>query len=154
MASKDKKFVKTKSDITGNKVPKNIEDPDSYLKKTPVWVFKRCDREHEKWSLNKCDNFYEDILDKLISFESMTWSEIMSAAGGRTSGTNSHFELISEMVKEAQRRAMELKLDVDQLFSLRLEGKKRLYGIIDNGKFYIVWYTSDHDIYLSNKKHT
>ena len=84
----------------------------------------------------------------------MTWSEIQSASGGKRAGngTNNHFEYIAEMSKEAQKRAKELHLDVDQLFSLRLTGKERLYGILNNGVFYVLWYDAQHEIYPSVKK--
>ena len=154
MASNKHKSIKHSVKVEGKKIPKNIEDPNSYLKKKPVWVFNRCDRTHDKWSLKKCRNLYEEILDKLIAFEGMTWAEIMKSSGGRRQGTNNHFIKISGMVKEAQDRALEISLNEDQLFSLRLDGKKRLYGIIQNGKFCVIWYTMEHDICLSNKKHT
>ncbi len=123
------------------------------MKKHPVWAFGRCDFESSKWALDK-KSFWDNVLEKLISYEGMTWSEIQEASGGKSKGhgTNNHFELIAEMSKEAQKRAYELRLDVDQLFSLRLAGKERLYGILKNGIFNILWYDSNHEIYPVGKK--
>lgn len=91
-------------------------------------------------------------MDKLSSYEGMTWAEIQSASGGKTKGTNNHFAYISKLDKEAQKRAMELHLDVDELFSLRLTGTLRLYGILENGIFSIIWYDQNHEIYpLKNR---
>lgn len=146
------KRVQHNKDVNGIKIPKNTVDPDSYLRKMPVWVFNRCDRSYDKWSIYHCKNFCSDILDKLIAFEGLTWSEIQSASGGRSHGTNHHSIKLCDMVKEAQNRAREINLDVDELFSLRLGGTKRLYGIINNGAYYIIWYTDEHDICLSHKK--
>lgn len=149
-----KKVVKQRETVYNNKKPISIEDPEAYLKKRPVWAFKQCDLGNEKWSIKNNDSFFDNILFKLISYEGMTWGEIQSASGGKSAGngTNNHFEYIAEMSKEAQKRAKELHLDVDQLFSLRLTGKERLYGILNNGVFYVLWYDSEHEIYPSARR--
>jgi len=148
-----KKIVKQREKVQNVKKPISVENPEGYLGKHPTWAFKQCDLDSDKWSIKKSDSFYDDILVKLISYEGMTWSEIQSASGGKKAGkgTNNHFEDISEMSKEAQRRARELHLDVDQLFSLRLSGKERLYGILDNGVFSVLWYDAEHEVYPSAK---
>ncbi len=149
-----KKVVKQKEVVNNVKRPVSVENPEAYLKKRPVWAFKQCDLDNEKWSIKKTDSFFNDILAKLISYEGMTWSEIQAASGGKSAGngTNNHFEYIAEMSKEAQKRAKEIHLDVDQLFSLRLTGKERLYGILNNGVFSVLWYDSEHEIYPSARK--
>lgn len=38
---------------------------------------------------------------------------------------------------------------VAQLFSLRLTARERLYGILNNGVFYVLWYDPCHEIYES-----
>ena len=128
------------------------EDPDAYLTKTPAWAFSRCDQEHERWSLSKSQNIYDDIIRKLGSFEGMTWAEIMSQSGGRAHGTNHHFEDVGDLKKEAQKRLQELQLeDLDQVFSLRLSGKERLYGILNDRVLRIIWYDQNHEIYPMSK---
>lgn len=136
------------------KSPTTRENPEEYIKKTPVWAFSRCDIGHKKWSITNYD-FINEIFKKLVDYERMTWQEIQSASGGRRegNGTNSHFVNVAELSKEAQDRLMELKLyDIDQLFSLRLAAKIRLYGILENGVFYILWYDKEHEIYEMKKK--
>lgn len=150
---KDKKIVRQKEQVRGEKKPKKVEDPEGYLKEHPVWAFQHCDQTHERWSIGKNPTIYEDIIKKLISYESQTWAEIQAASGGKGSGkgTNSHFENISDFTKEAQKRASELHLEEDQLFSLRLAGKTRLYGILRDGIFSIIWYDANHEIYPVKK---
>ena len=136
------------------KSPATRENPEEYIKKNPVWAFSRCDMEHVKWSITNHD-FINEIFQKLINFERMTWQEIQSASGGKRdgNGTNSHFVNVAELSKEARDRLTELKLyDIDQLFSLRLAAKIRLYGILENGVFYILWYDQEHEIYEIKKK--
>lgn len=150
-----KKNVVQKENVSGKKIPKSTEDALSYLNKRPSWRFSRCDMEHEKWSVFQDGVLRDDIIEKLKSYEGMTWGEIQQASGGKAegNGNNSHFENVSDFIKEAQKRIDELKLYEDQLFSLRLKGKPRLYGIIDNGVFDVIWYDKEHEIYKSKKKH-
>ncbi len=61
-------------------------------------------------------------------------------------GTNSHFEDIAILCKEAQKRIEELHLDIDQVFSLRLTATLRIYGILENGVFNVLWYDPNHEI--------
>lgn len=141
-----KKIVKQAESAKSSKMPKVVENPEGYLKKHPICAFQRCDVNHEKWSIKNCKNFNEEILDKLISFEGQTWAEIQSASGGRRNGTNSHFEDIAILCKDAQRRIEELHLDIDQVFSLRLTATLRIYGILENGVFNVLWYDPNHEI--------
>jgi hypothetical protein len=136
------------------KSPAVRENPEEYIKKPPAWAFSRCDMEHKKWSITNYD-FINEIFKKLVDYERMTWQDIQSASGGKRdgNGTNSHFVNVAELSKEARDRLAELKLyDIDQLFSLRLTAKIRLYGILENGVFYILWYDKEHEIYETKKK--
>ncbi len=134
------------------KKPGTVVNPHAYLSKNPVWAFCRCDFAHEKWSLKNCSSIYDDVIVKLEEYEGMTWGEIQSASGGKKTGTNNHFENISDMIKEAQNRAEEIHLDVDQLFSLRLTGERRLYGILEDGIFSVIWLDNEHEIFPSKKQ--
>ena len=125
------------------------ETARTYLHEKPVWRFGKHDK--KLWPV-KGPDFIERIFDKLADYEGMTWQEIQSASGGKTHGTNSHFENVADLDKAAQKRLVELKLDdIDQLFSLRLTGKERLYGILENGVFAILWYDKEHEVYKVKK---
>lgn len=127
-----------------NKNIKRTENVFSYYNTFPVWSFKIMDTEHAKWSLSSISNLYNIIIGKLKEYEGMTWGEIMSASGGKSSGNgnNNHFEEISSLNPEAQKRWKELKLEeYDSVFSLRLTGKQRLYGLLlKDGVFRIIWF--------------
>ena len=72
----------------------------------------------------------------------------MSSSGGRSHGTNNHYEDVADLCKEARDRIIELKLiDIDRVFSLRLSGTERLFGILEDGIFSIIWYDPNHEIY-------
>lgn len=90
----------------------------------------------------------EAILPKLWGFDSMTWGEIMGASGGRAAGTNHHPVKVEDLSKAARDRLREIELDdVEELFSLRLDGRKRIYGIRDGRILELLWYDPDHTVY-------
>lgn len=144
MAKKTKRVVKS----SGIKSTKREEDASSFLMKHPTWQFNRTDKIHEKWNVhNNCQ--LEELMDKLTSFERMTWSEIMVDAKKQH-----HHVYVETFIKEAQSRLSELRIYEDQLFSLRLTGATRVYGILRDGVFSIIWYDCNHEICPSVKKHT
>ena len=139
--------IDPKNEPLNEKVPKQRENPNSFFDWSPSWSFSRCDFEHEKWSL-KLSNIYEEIIPKLISFEQRKWSDIISDK------KHNHWIDCADFSKEAQKRLKERKIYYDELFSLRLTGTLRLFGYIENGIYYIIWYDPDHEICKSQKKHT
>ena len=148
---KSKKVVQ-KERVEGKKLPIAIENPNSYYGKAPIWSFRNLDNGYKKWGFIHVENLNDVVISKLKNYEGMTWAEIMNASGGRSHGNNSHFENVSALIPEAQQRWNELKLDeYDNIFSLRLTGEKRLYGILENGVFRIVWFDPKHEIYSVKK---
>ena len=134
------------------KQPLYKENPQSYKSKNPSWSFSRLDDDY-RWGIKKID-VYNDLITKLKSFEGLTWQEIESSSGGKKAGHGSmnHFEPVTDLSKEAQKRWEQLKLyDYDEVFSIRLQNQERLYGILEDGVFRIVWYDPKHEIYPTKK---
>lgn len=105
-----------------------------------------------KWGFTK-DVFKNDwcpkngLLKALLDRERMTWAQIANQTGGRRSGTNSHHIPISTISREAQELLKRNSLeDMDEIYSLRVQAKKRLFGIIQEYVFYILWYDRNHEI--------
>lgn len=136
------------------KTPKTSSNPDEFYSKYPVWQFQKCDVEHPKWSITNCDDLHTKVIDKLVSFERMKWSDIITTTSGRKSNTRNHFIEIRECCKDAQKRAGELKIFEDSMLSIALGSKLRLFGIMNDNVFSIVWYDEDHEIYPVEKRHT
>ncbi len=144
-----KRKIKIDNNIvpSSERKPKYIENPDSYLSKHPSWNFSKSDLQHSKWSLFKSD-FFNEILPKLIDFERRTWGDIISDK------KHNHDIDTCDLIKEAQDRLIKLKIFYDSLFSLHLTGRLRLFGYIEDGIYYIIWYDKNHEICPSHKKHT
>lgn len=129
-------------------------DPLSYERMYPAWSFKRMQQEtmwifppedlishHENCIHSQC------VLAKLASFEKMTWSEIKRQQHGHRGKSSSHFiEDLSKLNRNAQKRLRELQIS-ENLFSLRLEGKVRIFGILQSHIFEVLWYDAGHEIY-------
>ena len=90
--------------------------------------------------------FWGKLFPKIKSFESMTWKDIEKATHG-DGRSNSHSVSVSRLSKEAQQRLSELKLDdYEELFSLRLEGKIRMYGVRQFSYLQIIWFDLNHTV--------
>jgi hypothetical protein len=100
------------------------------------------------WGWQSIDaNTLKFIIDKLAQFETMKWAEVLS--------TGSHPLQVKHLCAAAQQRLQELHVeDEDELFSLRLSAKQRLWGIRDRHLYKILWYDPNHTVYPVEKKHT
>lgn len=92
--------------------------------------------------------FFETLHPLLKDREDSTWQEIESATHGNKGKSNSHHVPIKNLCSEAQKRLREIKLDdIDEIYSLRLEGKLRIYGIRKYNYLKILWIDPNHEIY-------
>lgn len=125
---------------------KTCGDPDSLDAQTIAWHFHRLDWKHGVWGWEELKApKWKAILQRLISFEGLTWASIKEAAGGKKHGTNHHSLRISELNSTARKRIVELGLDeYDKVFSLRLANTIRIYGIRDGRVMRLIWYDSSH----------
>jgi len=148
MAQRVRKRPKAREGPTGRKESRTGPslDPASHDRETIVWGFAIADLEGPwGWRTEAAHDWWRAILPKLQRFESMTWAEIMQATGGRARGNNSHFVQVQNLTRQAKSRLAEIKCDdVDALFSLRLDGTTRVYGIRDGRALKLLWYDPYH----------
>ncbi len=93
--------------------------------------------------------FWKDIYPTLIHFEKKTWFEIEQETfyGRGKNKTKHHSIKISEIISEARGRLEDLKIeDIDELFSIRLSGKIRIWGIRKQSHFQVLWFDLKHEI--------
>lgn len=97
-----------------------------------------------------CNAFIEKVYPKLKIYEENTWDEIRmySHRRGQDSVSNNHYVSIQKLNKEAQDRLVELGYsDRSEIYSLRLEGKIRIYGFREMNFLDIIWVDLEHEIY-------
>lgn len=131
--------------------PRVAAAPDHFFDLSPAWRVARLElmdpygwHEIERSTILK-------IRERLASFETMRWREILVDAG-----TSHHMVSVSRLSKAARDR-----LDLitrgqvnDDLLSLRLTGRERIWGIFDRGVCQLLWWDPDHQVCPSLLKHT
>jgi hypothetical protein len=112
----------------------------------PVWQFNLLDWDGP-WSWETIDT-EKDILKKLGHFETRTWGEI---EGNKEEG--SHLVKVDDCPNpRVKERLKQLELDdIDELFSLRLSGTERIFGILDGFILKILWYDYEHKVWPTKK---
>jgi hypothetical protein len=86
------------------------------------------------------------VYEHLRDFEKLTWQEIETAQTKR-GHTRHHNIPVSDLSKAALKRLKELKLDdLDEIFSLRLEGDNRIFGIREFNTLIVLWYDEHHQV--------
>ncbi len=149
MGSKNNKKPKWGNEPQGGKNPKIRAMPESTDSQTLAWHFGIRDLDHAEWGWNKLgpDGFLE-LVQELCHFETMTWAELSKAVGDKRSGNKHHLIDVTACCKNAQDRLAAIKQDdVDQLFSLRLRNKLRLFGIRSGRVLRLIWHDQEHTVY-------
>lgn len=144
---KDKRAARVGSPPASAKAPRG-EKPGNFDGEPIAWHLRHLDREGPwGWGSISTHELWNVILPKARDFESMTWGSVKQ--GG------SHSIDLESITSEARKRLQEIgQDDVDELFSLRLRGKERLWGIRDRHILKVLWWDPKHQICPSTKKHT
>ncbi len=142
----------TKKKPFSHRKPKGIKEPNqnprlNISKRHFEWSVEQIDFEGRwGWSEIKIKLFVKTILKKLKHYETMAWSEV--------EGSKSHFVPVNQINKSARERLRNRHLFVEQLFSLRITGKKRVWGYREGKVFYLLWWDPEHQVCPSIKRHT
>lgn len=116
--------------------------------RSPVWAFRIVDL-GGPWCWTVLDGrSLGEVLGRFRAFESMTWEQIDGPTG-------SHAVEPWKLSKPAQRRLREIHQDdASELFSLRITGRCRVWGILDEHILRILWWDPEHQVCPSPRKHT
>lgn len=149
MAKKSKK-PKARIEPSPKKQPKAAYNPTSYNHLRPSWRISKIEMLGPYGWRNIDPETLIYIHGKLANFESMTWNDILIK-----NKKNNHSIEIENLSPTAKARLAEIQLeDIDELVSLRLSGKQRIWGILDQGVLILLWWDSNHQVCPSNLKHT
>lgn len=114
---------------------------------TPAWNFHLMDFDGPWSPVSMDQRLLVYVIRKLSEYESMTW--------GAIEGAHSHAIDVWQIGKQAQNRLIELRQDdIEELFSLRLSGRERVWGIRDGRILKLLWWDPEHQVYPVRKKHT
>ncbi|HEX4276442.1 MAG TPA: hypothetical protein VHZ74_13860 [Bryobacteraceae bacterium] len=127
------------------KAPRLASDPSSYYDAHPAWRVIRmefCDP--YGWHQVDAETLLF-IREKLGELEKLTWKEVLKP------GSGSHPMPTKELCKEARDRLVELEIDeADNLVSIRLQQKMRVWGYMDQGILNLLWWDPEHSVYPMN----
>ena len=131
------------------KSPRSITVPDT-MRQRPSWRLSLMELvDPFGWHRLDAEGLHR-VRHKLCDFESMTWGEILVRAN-----TQHHFVEVGSLAKAARDRLEEIgQGDVDQLVSLRLSGRERIWGVLDGPVLELLWWDPRHRVCPSMKKHT
>ncbi len=117
--------------------------------RSPVWRVRTMDVGGPWCFLGKMDAILSGAFQKrLADLETMSWAAIDGQTG-------SHFVPTSSFSKVARDRLRELKQDdVEQLYSLRVTARIRVWGIREEHVLKFLWFDPDHEVCPSVKKNT
>jgi hypothetical protein len=123
-----------------------VENPDEYLDQKPTWRL---------GLLELCPPFgwheatlahVDDVRQRLGALESMTWREILFADNGKSN----HLMPLDKLAASVQERMIDVAPDVDELMSLRVAKKRRVYGIMHGAVCQILFWDPEHLVYEMN----
>ncbi|MBA7650307.1 hypothetical protein ES703_58110 [subsurface metagenome] len=133
------------------KIPRGKEKVKKIEEEYISWHLRILDKNGD-WSWRGIDEktIWEDIHSKLSELEKKTWNEILIKEKYRN-----HLILISKICPRAQERLRKIKQDdIDELVSLRLTGKKRVWGIKERNILKVLWWDPYHTVCPSIKSYT
>lgn len=139
------KQPKSSAHLSSSKIPKSHQQDQG---KGFVWRFSLVDKEGPFGWKSMSNEKYLDILTRMGNFEGMSLDEI--GRGG------SHAIPWDGLSKKAQDRLKEIKQDdIEELFSLRMGGKERIFCIrAGRNCLKVLWWDPDHKVCPSSLKHT
>ncbi|HSX03291.1 MAG TPA: hypothetical protein VLG76_01030 [Rhabdochlamydiaceae bacterium] len=100
------------------------------------------------WGWQNFDPMHmQALLHKLFDSQKLTWQQLYQRG--------SHLIKVRDIISNARKRLINLqKDDLDELYSLRLTGTKRIWGIKENNILWLLWWDPKHEICPSILKHT
>jgi hypothetical protein len=148
--SKSGKKAKALNQPSVGKKPKTVEDADAYLRLYPAWRISRL-HFHDPYGWHVLDEAsISRIRERLSHLESMTWSEILVKAE-----KYNHLVEVTQLCSAARTYLTERSIeDIDEVLSLRLTGRERIWGILDRGVVDLLWWDPNHEICPSRLKNT
>ena len=147
------KRPKQQVSVKAVKKPTILENPDSFLDENPAWDFTKFDELHEKWGLNcQEEKVLKDFFYCLKFQQTRKWKEILHDTNGRSHYPRHKNINITLLIGEVSKRLNDLHLEYDELFSMSVNNHFRVWGILENGKLYILWLDPHHDLYKCKER--
>ena len=148
MARRKNKKPSVKEIPQGGKQPKISSHPQSFRGGVMSWRFNAVDKNGPfAWTNLSDGKEFKQVIEKLSNLETM--SEADQQLGG------CHFISVEKLSKEAGARLTEIRLDdLDELYSIRLEARGRVFCVHRRQYMRVLWFDPDHEVCPSKPKNT
>lgn len=134
--------------VAAAKQAAKVADPNAYIKEQPSWRLDLLElADPFGWHVLSLHEA-RSIQQRLASFESMTWGEILHPTGRRSSPN--HLIQVDVLCPPAQARLAQIAPDIDVLVSLRVSQAERIFGILDRHICRLVFWDPCHQVYPIN----
>lgn len=137
-----------------SRTKQTVINTDSSDNSKIIWAFDNLDNDGcFKFDVSREDFEHQEVLDKIISYSSMTWREILRQThdGGKSKNHSLVYESLSVEAQE-RLRIKELEDVSDSIFSFALNNLLRIVGIRDKEKFHVLWYDPEHQVCPSKRR--
>lgn len=131
-----------------SKIPKISNLPPKFRDGHIAWRFNSADRGGPfAWSNLNDPVEYKKVIERLTDFETMNESQLAQQ--------NCHFIPIDDLSPDAQKRLLDINIDdLDELYSFRIKGRPRVFGVHRGSYMRVLWYDPEHKVCISRKKRT
>ncbi|MBK9166588.1 MAG: hypothetical protein IPM24_03890 [Bryobacterales bacterium] len=144
----NKKRPNARFDPPESKQPRTGGNPQSYWSANPSWrIRKLVWKDRFGWHKVQPEQL-ESIRSKLGDFEERTWGEILNARNNPNHPIPFH-----KLCDDARRRFRDENAP-EAVVSLRLSGRERIWGVMENGVLSLLWWDPEHEVCPTLKKHT
>jgi hypothetical protein len=149
--AKSKKRV-SRPNVKNKETPKPRGLPGAETSdKRICWRFKHVDHEGP-WGFDQVDGkTLCAIMERLAHFEGMTVNELFNTNG--YPGKDYDIPAIPNRTALDRLEACGLE-DQTKIWCLRFSGEKRLFGILEDNIFHVIWWDPEHQVWPSKLKHT
>jgi hypothetical protein len=148
VAPPNHKRIPALEELRQEKKPRASPQEDWWAK-TPAWRISRLEMSDPFGWHELNEETLHEVRGKLGQFESMTLNEIFVTARSRN-----HSVQVANLCSKAKQRLVELKLVVDEIYSLRLSGEQRIWCTLFENILTILWWDPKHQVCPAPKKHT
>ncbi|WP_306204112.1 hypothetical protein [Actinoplanes sp. RD1] len=98
----------------------------------------------------------EEVLNFFCHVGASTWHEVRAQLFSSRSGSHRkhHDQRVDSLCPEARQRIAMLnhrQMFGDRIFRFRVGGRKRLWGFVKGGVFYVLWWDPEHQVYPTGK---
>jgi hypothetical protein len=145
-----KKLPKAQYSPSTDKHPKVATEPEDFYSRFPSWRIARV-QFCTPWGWHGLTTTeVQYVHEKLSHFERMTWREILM-----DSKKQNHSVGVWQLCSAAQKRLEELGYgDLKRITSLRLAGRERVWGVMQEGVLAVLWWDPNHEVYSVEKRNT